>query len=75
MASIVFGTLAFAKKHRVAGFNEQQAEALAEAQAGLFGERLATKRDLRELEYRLTIRLDAMVVVAVSVVAILVKVL
>ena len=75
MSSIAFDTLAYAKKLRAAGFNEQQAEALAEAQAELVDERLATKQDLRELEYRLTIRLGAMLVVAVSIVATLVKIL
>lgn len=75
MSSIAFDTLAYAKRLRAAGFNEQQAEALAEAQAELVDERLATKQDLRELEYRLTIRLGAMLVVAVSIVATLVKIL
>ncbi len=75
MSSIAFDTLAYAKKLKAAGFNEQQAEALAEAQAELVDERLATKQDLRELEYRLTIRLGAMLVVAVSIVATLVKIL
>ncbi len=38
-------------------------------------ERLATKQDLRELEYRLIIRLGAMLVVAITIVATLVKLL
>ena len=59
----------------MAGFNEQQAEALVEAQAELIDERLATKQDLRELEYRLIIRLGVMLVVAISIVATLVKIL
>ncbi len=75
MSSIAFDALAYAKKLRAAGFNEQQAEVFAEAQAELFDERLATKQDLRELEYQPTIRLGAMHVVAVSIVATLVKIL
>ena len=75
MSSIAFDTLAYAKRLKAAGFNEQQAEALAEAQVELIDERLATKQDLRELEYRLIIRLGAMLVVAISIVATLVKVL
>ncbi len=75
MSSIAFDTLAYAKRLKAAGFNEQQAEALAEAQAELIDERLATKQDLRELEYRLIIRLGAMLVVAISIVATLVKIL
>ena len=38
-------------------------------------ERLATKQDLKELEYRLIIRLGTMIVVAVGIVATLVKLL
>ncbi len=64
MSSIAFDTLAYAKRLKAAGFNEQQAD-----------ERLATKQDLRELEYRLIIRLGAMLVVAISIVATLVKIL
>jgi hypothetical protein len=75
MPSIAFDTLAYAKRLKAAGFNEQQAEALAEAQAELIDERLATKQDLRELEYRLIIRLGAMLVVAISIVATLVRIL
>lgn len=75
MSAIAFDTLAYAKKLKSAGFNEQQAEALAEAQAELIDERLATKQDLKELEYRLIIRLGAMLVVAISIVATLVKIL
>lgn len=75
MSAIAFDTLAYAKKLKSAGFNEQQAEALAEAQAELIDERLATKQDLKELEYRLVIRLGAMLVVAISIVATLVKIL
>ena len=75
MSTIAFDTLAYAKRLKSAGFNEQQAEALAEAQAELIDERLATKQDLRELEYRLIIRLGAMLVVAISIVATLVKIL
>ena len=75
MSTLSFDTLAYAKRLRAAGFSEHQAEALAEAQAELIDERLATKHDLKELEYRLIIRLGAMLVVAISVVATLVKIL
>ena len=58
---------------------EPQAELLAHHQARLLDETLATKRDLKELELRLTLRLTlrlgAMMVVAVGVVAALVKLL
>ncbi len=65
---------------------EQQAEIQAEAMAELVEERLATKQDLKELEVslkhemkememRMTIRLGGMIVLAIGVVATLVKVL
>ncbi len=69
-----------------AGMPEEQAEVLARSQATLIDEKLATKRDLKELEARLThdlkeletrmtLRLGSMMVVAVGVVAALVKLL
>ncbi|MBF0444767.1 MAG: DUF1640 domain-containing protein [Magnetococcales bacterium] len=65
--AIAFDTLAFTKKMKSAGFTEQQAEAQAEAIAELVEDRLATKldielirRDIKDLEGRLTIRLGIM---------------
>lgn len=62
-----------------AGMPLEQAEVLAEEQARLIDERLVTKAYLdermKELEYRLTIRLGGMMVAAVSLVAALVKLL
>ena len=56
---------------------EQQAEVLARSQATLIDEKLATKRDLKELELRLkhglTIRLGSMMVAAIGGMAILVR--
>ncbi len=111
MGAVAFDTLKFAKRLKEAGFTEQQAEALAEAEAELFEAHLASKediaklerqaegmraelkrdlaevqrrieevraelkRDLKDLEYRLVIKLGAMLVVAVGVVAALVKLL
>ena len=104
MSAIVFDTLAYAKKLKHAGVPEAQAEVQAEAMAELVEERLATKRDLRELEerltnqmrameerlntrmqeleykiqeleYKLTVRLGSMIVVAIGIVATLVKIL
>ncbi len=65
---------------------EKQAQVLARSQATLIDEKLATKqdlkelearlrRDMKELELRLTIRLGSMMVVAIGVVAALVKLL
>lgn len=76
MATITFDTHKFISKLRKAGVPEEQAEAIAEA----FGEahmeaEVATKADLRELEYRLTIKLGAMIMAAIAAVATLVKLL
>ncbi len=75
MTTIAFDTLAYAKRLKAAGFNEEQTEALASAQAELIEERLATKQDLKELEYRLIIRLGGMMVIPVGIVATLAKIL
>jgi hypothetical protein len=79
MNTITFDTLRFAKRLTEAGMPERQAEVLAEEQAQLIDQNLATKRDLKELELRLThtltIRMGGMVAVAVAIVATLVKLL
>ena len=90
MTTIVFDTHAFVKELAEAGMPENQAEVLARSQATLINETLATKQDLKELEARLrrdmkelelrlkhdlTIRLGSMMVVAIGVVAALVKLL
>lgn len=50
MQAIAFDTLAFARKLRDGGFTDQQAEVLAQAQAELFEQNLATKLDIKEVE-------------------------
>ncbi len=79
MSTIVFDTHTFVKELTQAGMPEVQAEVLARSQATLIDEKLATKQDLKELELRLkhdlTLRLGSMMVVAIGVVAALVKLL
>ena len=86
MSTVTFDTHAFVKDLTRAGMPEEQAEVLARSQAALIDDNLATKQDLKEmepaarqdlkeLELRLTIRLGSMMVVAVGVVAALVKLL
>ena len=86
MSTVTFDTHAFVKDLTRAGMPEEQAEVLARSQAALIDDKLATKQDLKEmelaarqdlkeLELRLTIRLGSMMVVAVGVVAALVKLL
>lgn len=76
MPTISFDTHKFIRRLRDAGISEEQAEAIAEAfrEARIEAE-IATKTDLRELEYRLIIKLGTMIVVAIGVVATLVKLL
>src|SRR5207248_10145207 len=62
--AVAFDTLAYARKLRQAGVPEEQAQVHAEALAAVVTETLATKQDLRELEYRLTLRLGAMLTVS-----------
>ncbi|GAB6068446.1 hypothetical protein JCM13664_17660 [Methylothermus subterraneus] len=50
MSAVAFDTLKFAKRLKEAGFSEQQAEALAEAEAELFEAHLASKQDILNLE-------------------------
>ena len=79
MSVITFDTHAYIKKLTAVGMPEEQAEVQAQAIAELVTDRLVTKEDLdrglKELEYRLTIRLGSMMVVAVSLIAALVKLL
>ncbi|MCP5244499.1 MAG: DUF1640 domain-containing protein [Burkholderiales bacterium] len=76
MPTISFDTHKFIRRLREAGISEEQAEAIAEAfrDAHIEAE-VATKTDLRELEYRLIIKLGAMIVVTIGVVATLTKLL
>ncbi|MEW6667072.1 MAG: DUF1640 domain-containing protein [Thermodesulfobacteriota bacterium] len=63
--TLIFDTLAYAKKLREAGVPERQAEIHAEALAGFVDEQLATKkdilllqRDIKDLELRLTEKIE-----------------
>ena len=89
MATITFDTLKFANKLKSAGVLPEHAEAEAEALADIFEVNLkevATKEDIKHLEeridskfirfeQRMTIKLGALMVIAVSAVATLVKLL
>ena len=77
MTTITFDTLEFTRRLREAGFDEKQAEAavrvLADAQSALVSRDYLDAR-LEALEYRLTIKLGAMLMAAVTAAA-LVKLL
>lgn len=77
MAAISFDTHEFVKKLMSAGFTEEQAEVLAKEQKQLIEDQLATKKDIQELEarltYQLTYRFGLMLTVAVSLLASLIS--
>ncbi|HEX6142209.1 MAG TPA: hypothetical protein VFZ01_05805 [Geminicoccaceae bacterium] len=79
MASAIFDTHSFVKRLTAAGMPEPQAEILAEEQARLLTDHLATKQDLRDLEQRLkdqlTVRLGGMLAAGIAIVAALVRLL
>jgi hypothetical protein len=56
-----------------AKFAPEQAEGVANALSEAFQVEIATKTDLRELELRLTIKIGGMLVIAVGVLAALLK--
>jgi hypothetical protein len=86
MTALTFDTLQYVKKLKAAGVPENQAEIQAETLAGIIEDRLATKKDLKdmeinlrhqmkEIEARLTIRLGGMMAAAIALIAALVKLL
>ena len=67
MSALALDTHAYIKKLEAAGFTEQQAEVLAETQANLLTNQLATKSDIetvqrgmKELETRLVARINVL---------------
>ena len=82
MASAIFDTHAFVKRLTAAGMPVEQAEVLADEQARMLGEQLATKHDVAllradmdRLKDQLTIRLGGMLAAAIAIMAALVKLL
>ncbi len=87
MTTITFDTHEFFNELKNAGFSEQQAEVITKLQKAAVAatleqarheldlDNIATKRDLKELELQLTIKMGAMLSVAVAIIAALVKLL
>jgi len=74
MSSVSLDTHKFIRKLRESGMSDAQAEAVADAFREAQGEAdLATKSDLRELELRLTIKIGGMLVIAIGVLAAVLK--
>lgn len=78
MATIVFDSHTFIKRLRATGFTQEQAEVIVDASRDALSQPV-TKDDLKTellaLEQRMTIKLGALMVVAVGAVAALVKLL
>ncbi|MBM2813719.1 MAG: hypothetical protein HW421_481 [Ignavibacteria bacterium] len=79
---ISFDTLAYTKKLKSVGFSEEQAETQVEILKSIMEDRLATKedildlkRDIKELELRMIIKLGALLAMSIAIVAVLVKLL
>jgi len=76
MTTATFDTLGYFEKLKAAGFTESQAKAQAEALRDVIEDKLATKRDLQELElrltYQLTVRFGTMLAAAVAILAALI---
>ena len=86
MATAIFDTHAFVKRLTAAGMPLEQAEILADENARMLGEQLATKQDIallraelvameQRIKDQLTIRFGGMLAAAVAIVAALVRLL
>lgn len=74
MTTIVFDSYTFVKKLTAAGFIEKQAEIFAQEQTKLIEDGLATKhdlkelkRDIKEMEMSIVIKLGAMIVALIGI--------
>jgi hypothetical protein len=69
MSAVPVDTLKLAERLQAGGFTAEQARAAASALAEVAaGAEIATKRDLVDLEQRLTIRLGGLIIAAVGVI-------
>ena len=82
MANLAFDTHKYVKRLTAVGMPEKQAEVIAYEQRSLIEDQLATKhdiaevkRDIKESEQRLIIRLGGMMIAGFGVIAALIKLL
>ena len=84
--TLVFDTLAYAKKMKSVGFTDAQAEMQAEVLAEFIDQQVASKRDilemeqkmefkLKELEQSIVIKLGAMIAASIAITVSLLKLL
>ncbi len=74
-STIMFDTLAYAKKLKTVGFTEEQAEIQVEALADVVRNNLVTKADLAEAKIEIIKWVAGMLVAQAAIVATLVKLL
>ena len=65
----IFDTFKYVKRLKDAGFTDKQADTIKE----LLEDQLASKRDLRELENRVVLKVGAMIATSIVITAALVK--
>ncbi len=76
MAAITFDTLKFVERLKHSGISEKHAKAISEAFKDAQSEmEVATKQDLKELTYQLTIRLGLMLFGGLSLTVAVIKLL
>ena len=63
----MFNTLHYAKMLEAVDFTREQAEACVKILVEIMEDKLASKHDLRELEYRLTIRMGTMFAASIAI--------
>jgi hypothetical protein len=74
MTTITFDTYQFVKSLEDRGFSREQAEGINDAlKNALTVAEVATKRDLTEMEYRLTIKIGALIVSGIGIVTAIAK--
>jgi len=71
----MFHTLKYARILEAAGFSRDQSEATVGMLVEMMTDKFATKEDLKELEYRLTIRFGAMQAASITIIVALIKLL
>jgi hypothetical protein len=68
MTAAAFNAITYANKLKDAGLDVRVADVQAEEMSNIFESTLATKRDLKELELRLIIKLGGMMVVQMGII-------
>jgi len=71
--TLPFDTLAYSKRLTEVGFTQKQAEVQAETLAEIIEQNSTTKRNLKELEFRLIIKLGTIMAASIAVIVALVK--